>query len=139
MNNKKLDLTIGNFSETKDMRRIYHAIGSAPEFEYKKCPVLLVDVGISLGLDYVELKSKDGRCSVILTRVGLQDDDVIKIVTGRDKSYAGYCEDLSSEFYPVFYTTCDMKILYLVASMIADSTNTRCPQILVTQLLQNKL
>ena len=133
MKHQKVWLNIGNFSEKKDMRKIYRAIGLAPKFEYEKCPVLLVDVGMPLGLDYVDFKSKDGLCRVILTRIGLQDDDVIKIVTGRDKSYTGCCEELSSDLFPFVYTTRDMTIWYLLAAMIAESTNTRCPQIMVHQ------
>lgn len=130
---QKVELKLGNFSEKRDMRKIYRAIALAPEFEYEKCPVLLVDVGMPLDLDFVEFKSKDGLCRVILTRSGLQDDDVIKIVTGRDKSYAGCCEDLPSELYSFLYTTKDMTTWYLLATRIANSTNTRCPQIMVHQ------
>lgn len=133
MEKQELELKIGNFSEKKDMRKIYRAIALAPETEYEKCPVLLVDVGMPLHLDYVEFKSKDGLCRVILTRSGLEDDDVIKIVTGRDKSYKSCCEDLPSELYSLFYTTRDMTTWYLLASLIAESTNTRCPQIMVHQ------
>ena len=131
MENQKVEFKIGKFSEKKDMRKIYRAIALAPEMEYEKCPVLLVNIEMSPFLDYIEFKSKDGLCRVVLTRSGLQDDDVIKIVTGRDKSYKCCCEDLPNEFYPFFYTTRDMGIWYLLAALIAESTNTRCPQIMV--------
>lgn len=138
MENQKVELKIGNFSEKTDMRKIYREIGLAPEFEHEKCPVLLVDVEIPLELDYIEFNSKDGLCRVILTRSGLQDDDIIKIVTGRDKSYTGCCEDLPDELYSFFYTTReDMTTWYLLASIIAESTNTRCPQIMVHQCLNS--
>ena len=126
-------LEIGNFSEKKDMRKIYHALGTATTFDYKKCPVLLVDVGMPSGFDYVEFESKDERCRVILTRRGLQDDDVIKIATGQNKSYKGCCEVLPDELYSFLYTPRDMVMWYLTSAAIANSTNTRCPQIVVHQ------
>ena len=131
MEKQEVEFKIGNFSEKTDMRKIYRAIAQAPEMEYEKCPVLLVDVEMSSFLDYIEFKSKDGLCRVILTRSGLQDDDVVKIVTGRDKSYTGCCDDLPDEFYSFLYTNKDMKKWYLLATLIAESTNTRCPQIMV--------
>ena len=134
--NEKFEIV--NFNEKQDMRKIYREIALVSETEHKKCPVLLVDAGMPLYLDYVEFKSKDGLCRVILTRSGLQDDDVIKIVTGRDKSYTGCCKDLPNEFYSFLYTTRDMKIWYYFAALIAESTNTRCPQIMVHQC-QNSL
>ena len=133
MKTQKAVLTIKNFSEKRDMRKIYHVLSRAPEFKYKKCPVLLVDVEMPLDLDYIDFKSEDGRCRAILTKSGLQDDDVIKIVTGRDNSYKGYCGDLPSDLCSFLYTTRDMTTWYFLAAAIAESTNTRCPQIMVHQ------
>ena len=133
MENQELTMKIdiNNFSEKRDMRKIYAAILRTPEFEYEKSPVLLVDVEMPSEFDYVEFKSKDGLCRVILTRDGLQDDDVIKIVTGRDKSYTGYRGDLPSELHSLLYTTRNMAYWYGLAYKIAESMNTRCPQIMV--------
>ena len=131
MENQEMVLKIKYFNEKKDMRKIYKAIATAPEFQYEKGPVLVVDVEMPVELDYVELKSKDGLCRVILTRIGLQDDDVIKIVTGRDKSYTSYYGDLPSEFHSFLYTTRNVAYWYGFAWKIAESMNTRCPQIMV--------
>lgn len=133
MESHKIVFKIGDFSEKKDMRKIYRVLSRAPEFEYAKCPVLIVDVDIPEGFDYIEFKSKDGLCRAILTRSGLQDDDVIKIVTGRDNSYKGYCGDLPSNLCSFLYTTRDMTTWYSLAASIAESTNTRCPQIMIHQ------
>lgn len=48
MENQEMVLKIKNFSDKKDMREIYSSIGKAPEFEYEKSPVLLVDVEMPL-------------------------------------------------------------------------------------------
>ena len=134
MKNLQGTLKITVLSAKKDMRNIYFAIGKHPMFEDKKCPVLFAEVELPQGYDYLKFTSNDAQCTALITRTGLSDDDVIKIATDQPDSYRGYVDDMPRSIYPFLYTTKDMTTLYLTAARIAESTNTRCPQIVVHRM-----
>ena len=126
-------------SPLRDMSEIYYRLGKYFEFVSKKCPTLFCDMDIPNDCDYLTILYDD-KPTLVHTRKGLSDEDIIKIVMGETENYVGVVRPcpagLESFCVKEYVTECNIANFYYLGATMARSMHIRCPQIFIFHELQ---